>query len=244
MKEVFDHISKKSLEYAQNPMFVYLRDSRIDSRKRLEFVPWISHFVMTFADLYNGFLVEEPASDRLQELVNTHLHEESSHWKWFLTDLETMGLNPVMKFTDALRLLWGAETMKTRRLAYGVCQLSAHLSSLEKLVLVHAIEATGRVALEALVPVGVEFGAASGRKLVYFGQHHLDTERGHTVEEESTRLFLEQIAITPSQLNGLNALVDEVFERFGTFADEAFERASNARAFPASRRDEQQRLTA
>ena len=59
MKEVFDHISKKSLEYARNPMFVYLRDSGIDSRKRLEFVPWISHFVMTFADLYNGFLVED-----------------------------------------------------------------------------------------------------------------------------------------------------------------------------------------
>lgn len=240
MKEVFAHIAQKSTEYAENSMFVYLRDSRIEAHRRLEFVPWISHFVMTFADLYNSFLVEEPPADALQELVNTHLREESTHWKWFLTDLETMGLNPTMNFTDALKLLWGKETLKTRELAYAVCQMSSKLSSLERLVLIHAIEATGRVALEALVPVGVEFGVSSGRKLVYFGQHHLDTERGHTVEEESTRRFLEEIAIEPAQLEGLKALVDDVFSRFGTFADEAFARATSARAFPSGRREERQ----
>lgn len=236
MKEVFEHIARRSGEYAQNPMFTYLRDARVDARQRLEFVPWISHFVMTFADLYNSFLIEEPGGDRLLELVNTHLREESSHWKWFLADLETLGLNPTLRFTDALELLWGPETRETRALAYGICQLSAKLSPLERLVLVHAIEATGRVALEALVPVGVEFGAAAGRKLVYFGQHHLDTERGHTVEEESTRRYLEAIPVSPAQLVSLNALVDDVFARFTTFADEAFERATTTRAFTSARR--------
>jgi hypothetical protein len=88
--------------------------------------------------------------------------------------------------------------------------------------------------------VGVEFGALSGRKLVYFGQHHLDTERGHTVEEESTRRFLEDIAVEPGQLEKLNALVDDVFARFGTFADEAYARATSTRGFPSSRREERQ----
>jgi hypothetical protein len=232
MKDVFTHIELRSAEYAQNPMFVYLSDERIEPRKRLEFVPWISHFVMSFADLYNFFLVEEPPSDRYQELVNTHLKEESSHWKWFLTDIDTMGLNPTLQFTDAVKLLWGTETLKTRSLAYEVCRLSSGLSTLEKLVLVHAIEATGRVALEALVPVGVEFASASGRKLVYFGQHHLDTERTHTVEEESTRTFLEAIPITAEQLAAACAIIDDVFKHFDTFAHEAFERATSTRLAP------------
>lgn len=240
MKEVFEHIALKSREYADHPMFVYLRDARIAPLERLQFVPWISHFIMTFGDLYNSFFVQEPAGDRLQELVNTHLREESTHWKWFLTDLETMGLNPTMKFTDALKLIWGKETAKTRELAYGICQVHANLSSLERLIMVHAIEATGRVALEALVPVGVEFGAASGRKLVYFGQHHLDSEHAHTVEEESTRRFLEGISIAPDQLGPSKALVDEVFSRFTAFADEAFARATGTRAFPSARREQTQ----
>jgi hypothetical protein len=245
MKQVFEHIAARSAEYAENPMFLYLRDSHVDSRKRLEFVPWISHFVMTFADLYNSFLIEEPApGDRFQELVNTHLDEESTHWKWFLTDLDTMGLNPTLRFTDALRLLWGSETRKTRALAYEVCKLSSGLSSLEKLVLVHAIEATGRVALEALVPVGVEFGTESGRRLVYFGQHHLDTERQHTVEEDGTRKFLEGVPVDGPQLARLCGIVDDVFKHFSTFADEAFARANSTRSFPNAAMERQQRASA
>jgi hypothetical protein len=244
MKDVFIRIAERSAQYAKNPMFVYLRDERIEPKKRLEFVPWIAHFVMTFADLYNFFLVEEPASDRYQELVNTHLKEESVHWKWFLTDIDTLGLNPVLSFTDALRLLWGAETARTRALAYEVCRLSSRLSTLERLVLVHAIEATGRVALEALVPVGVAFASVSGRKLVYFGQHHLDTERSHTVEEESTRGFLESVPLEPEQLGDLFALVDEVFDHFEVFAQEAFERATSARSFPSTAHDMQRSASA
>lgn len=235
MKQIFEHIKARSAQYAKSPIFLHLGDERLDARKRLEFVPYISHFVLTFADLYNYFLIEEPANDRYQELVNAHLGEESTHWKWFLTDLETMGLNPSLKFTDALKLLWGPDTLKTRALAYEVCQLNAQLSSLERLVLVHAIEATGRVALEALVPVGVELAKTSPRKLIYFGQHHLDTERAHTVEEDDTKRFLENIPVTDAQVITLCQLVDQVFLHFEAFAAEAFTRAASGQAFPAGR---------
>jgi hypothetical protein len=237
VKPVFQHIAACSAQYAENPIFQHLRDPGLEPRKRLEFVPYISHFVLSFADLYNFFLIEEPARDRYQELVNAHLSEESSHWKWFLTDLETMGLNPSLKFTDTLKLLWGPDTLKTRALAYEVGQLNANLSSLERLVLVHAIEATGRVALEALVPVGVEFAKASSRKLVYFGQHHLDTERAHTVEEDETKRFLESIPVSAEQVVTLCQLVDRVFSHFEAFAHEAFARASSGQSFPALHRE-------
>lgn len=242
MKQVFEHIALRAAAYAQNPMFVYLRDERISARKRLEFVPWLAHFVMTFADLYQLFYVEKPtAGDRFQELVNAHLAEEDNHWKWFLTDLDTIGLNPTLKFTDALRLVWGAETFKTRALAYQVCRMSAGLSSLEKLVLFHGIEATGRVALEALAPVGAALGAEAGKRLVYFGQHHLDTEREHTVEEESTHHFLEAVTMDGAQHDRLCTIVDEIFLHFGAFADEAHERAQSPNTFAVLVEARQQR---
>jgi hypothetical protein len=232
MKQIFDHIDGRGAEYAQKPVFAYLRDDRIDPRQRLNFVPWLAHFVMTFADLYQMFVEEPVPGDRFQELVNAHLAEEENHWKWFLADLDALGLNPMLKFTEALRLVWGTETSKTRSLAYQVCKLSSGLSSLEKLVLFHAIEATGRVALEALAPVGAAVGDQSGKKLVYFGQRHLDTEREHTVEEASTHHFLETVAIDHVQRGRLYAIVDDIFRHFGAFADEAFERASSQQTFP------------
>lgn len=232
MKHIFEHIARRATEYARHPMFEYLRDGRIECRERLEFVPWLAHFVMTFADLYQLFTVETPApGDRFQELVNAHLEEEDNHWKWFLADLEALGMSPTLRFTDALRLLWGAETSKTRALAYQVCRLSSGLSSLEKLVLFHAIEATGRVALEALAPVGAKFEAESGKRLVYFGQRHLDTERHHTVEQESTHQYLESVDVDAAQAERLIAIVDEIFEHFGAFATETHQRATSARTF-------------
>jgi hypothetical protein len=232
MKHIFEHITRRAAEYAQQPIFVYLRDREIDCRKRLEFVPWLAHFVMTFADMHRVFTVEDPTpGDRFQELVNAHFAEEDDHWRWFLADLETMRLNPLLRFTDALRILWSVETSRTRALAYEVCKLAAASSSLEKLVLLHGIEATGRVALETLAPVASELEATSGEKLVYVGPHHLDTERRHKVEETSTHSYLQNVVIEPAQTQRLCALIDELFAHFSAFAHEAYERATSPRTF-------------
>jgi hypothetical protein len=220
MKHIFEYISTQSAAFNQKPLFVYLRDARIPPKQRLKFVPYVAHFVMTFADLYHFFLTEYPPRDHYQELVNTHLAEEGSHWKWFLSDLSNMDLDPKLRFTDTLRFIWSDRTMKTRKLAYQMCKLSASTSSLHRLVMVMAIEATGRVALEAAVPAGREVEAHSGRKLVYFGQHHLDTELKHTVEDKAVRGSLEDIVVADSMRPELHAIVDEVFNHFGAFVDE------------------------
>src|SRR5262245_32468661 len=106
MKSVFEHIAVRSAEFKQRPLFLYLGNEAINPRTRLEFVPCVAHFVMTFADLYHFFLTENPPRDRFQELVNIHLSEEGTHWKWFLADLTNLDLDPLLHFTDALRLLW------------------------------------------------------------------------------------------------------------------------------------------
>lgn len=234
MKPVFEHIEKASKTFEQRPLFLYLSDESISSYDRLKFVPCMAHFVMTFADLYHFFLTEETPKDRYQELVNTHLSEEGTHWKWFLADLTNMGLDPEMRFTDSIRLLWGEATKETRRLAYEICKLSAGMSSLQKLVLVQSIEATGRVGLEAAVPVGNAVARETKRNLVYFGGHHLDTERQHTLEENDVHSSLVSLELDQATIDDLCGIVDKVFAHFAGFVDEAHRVALSGRTIGES----------
>lgn len=231
MKQVFEYIDAQLRSFSKKPLFVFLRDANVDPAQRLKFVPYAAHFVMSFADLYHFFLTEPSPGDRYQELVNVHLSEEGTHWKWFLSDLTNLGLDPTLRFTDAVRFLWGDATVKTRALAYEMCKLSAGLTSLEKLVMVMAIEATGRAALEAAVPAGCEAEAASGRHLVYFGSHHLETERKHTLEEDHVHSALADEVLSEPVRAGLFSIVDRVFGHFGGFVDEALEAARDGNEF-------------
>jgi hypothetical protein len=229
VKRIFEYIAQKSSAFTQHPLFVYLRDSSVDPLERLKFVPSSAHFVMTFADLYHSALIEPEPRDRFEELANQHLSEEATHWKWFLADLTNLDLDPTMRFTDAVRFIWSERSAKTRSLAYEVCKLSAGLRSVHKLVLVQSIEATGRVALEAAVPAGREAAARLGRNLVYFGAHHLETERAHTLEEDSVHRSLEEVVIDDATRAELHALVDKVFKHFEGFVDESLRFAKEQR---------------
>jgi len=220
VKKIFEYIANKSATFTQHPLFTYLRDSSIDPLERLKFVPSSVHFVMTFADLYHFSLKEPEPRDRFEELANQHLSEEATHWKWFLADLSNLDLDPTMRFTDVVRFIWSDHSAKTRALAYDICKLSAGLRSVHKLVLVQSIEATGRVALEAAVPAGREAAARLGRNLVYFGAHHLETERAHTLEEGSVHRSLEEIVLNDATRAELYAIVDSVFKHFESFVDE------------------------
>lgn len=237
MKEIFDYISKKSAAFTQHPLFTFLGDTSVDPLERLKFVPSSVHFVMTFADLYHFALKEAKPRDRFEELANQHLSEEATHWKWFLADLSNLDLDPNIRFTDAVRFIWSERSAKTRSLAYEVCKLSAGLRSMHKLVLVQSIEATGRVALEAAVPAGREAAAKLGRNLVYFGAHHLETERAHTLEEDSVHRSLEEIAIDAATKAELIGIVDEVFRLFEDFVDEGLRFAKERRTIGETARE-------
>lgn len=224
MKRIFQHIERKSQDFQRRPLFTYLKDEDIDERQRLSFVPVMAHFVMTFADLCRFFLQEPNATNRYQKLVNTHLSEETSHWKWFLADLKTLELNPTMEFTEALQLIWSEHTRKTRTLAYAICRLSGRLTPLEKLAMILAIEGTARVGLfGAAIPVGAQLEKSTGRRLVFFGGHHLAAEEAHSVESDDVHTSIESIRLGAKQVTKMKAVVDEVYACFAAFVDEAFE---------------------
>jgi hypothetical protein len=220
MKAVLEAIERRTVEFARHPFYAFLRDTTLDPRQKLGFVPVLSHFVMTFADLYALVLREEPARDAYQELVNAHTYEDGGHWKWFLADLDKLGHDPRLPFSNALKFVWSSATEKTRLLSYHMCRLGLGADSLHKLVLVQCIEATGKVTLEHVAPVGKQFAELTGKKLVYFGPHHFDTEAQHTLEEDGVHRRVEGITLEPALERELVALVDTCFALFSAGADE------------------------
>jgi hypothetical protein len=231
MKRVHNYIDGCKHAFSGKQLFTYLRDENIEPRRRLAFIPHLAHFVMTFADLYELVLPERPPHDRFQELINIHVSEDATHWKWFLADLTNAGLDPTVRFTDALRFVWNNATVKTRMLSYELCRLTGGLNSMQKFVLIVCIEATGNVALGAVATTGRALEPIVARKLVYFGGHHVETENQHTLENPAIRRTLDEIVLTESDRQSLYPIVDQAFQYFGGFVDEIFQIAQSARSF-------------
>lgn len=225
MRRVREYIELRRTTFAKHPLFAYLVEPSIDPRRRLSFVPFLAHFVMTFADLYVLVLPDDPPRDRYQELVNIHVREDATHWKWFLADLSNAEMDPIMRFTDVLRFIWSKDTVRTRLLSYEICKLTGAMSSLQKLIMVNCIEAGGGVALGAVAVAGRSLPLAAGRKLIYFGSHHVDTEADHTLEAHTVRRFLEEIVLNDVECTNLCAIVDQVFALLEAFITEVFELA-------------------
>jgi hypothetical protein len=228
MIRIRNHIASRGARFAEKPMFAYLRDPMIEPEKRLAFVPALSHFVMSFADLYRFFLTEKSPQNRFQEIVNAHLSEDSFHWKWFLADLGALDLDPAIRFSAALRFIWGDATARTRALTYGICKLTGAMTDLEKLVLVQCIEATGAIALGAVAEAGRDLERKSGRRLTYFGAHHVESESEHTLEQDDVRSALDEVEVSETERARCFAIVDEAFGYFDGFIDDMFNLAKVA----------------
>jgi hypothetical protein len=234
MKSVIERLNEKTREFARAPLFDYLNDRSIEPRKRLSFAPSVAHFVMSFADLY-AFVLQAPAKgDVYQELVNAHAREDENHWRWFLDDLEKLGFDERVTFSDALRFLWSDSTVNTRALTYKMCRLGYGASSLEKLVLVHVIEAAGKVTVEHVAAVGAEYSKQSGKRLVYMGQHHFATESDHTLEDAEVHRGIAAIDVPVALRPNLLAIVDQGFEAFAAFASDMLSAAKVERLLTAS----------
>ncbi len=235
MKQVIERLEQRSREFEQLPLFDYLRDSRIPPRRRLSFAPSIAHFVMSFADLYAFVLQKHPADDEYQDLVNAHAREDENHWRWFLDDMAKLGFDPKLSLSDALRFIWADNTINTRALTYRMCRLGYGATSLQKLVLVHVIEAAGKVTVKHVASVGAEFSKQTGNKLVYLGQHHFATESEHTLEDESVHQSIAAIRVPDELRPGLLTLIDEGFAAFSAFAGDMLSTAEAGANLPDGR---------
>ncbi|TVP60297.1 MAG: hypothetical protein EA343_17745 [Nodularia sp. (in: Bacteria)] len=220
MKEVLELIEKRKQEFAQLPLFKFMQDKSIDPMQRLAWAPCLAPFSMGFGQLNRLDFRKEPTNNPIQLIINKHTYEDDHHWKWFLEDLEKLGLNHSMKFSAALDFFWGEETQKTRQICH---QIALHTFQAEPIVVlaaIEAIEATGNVALSLTAQVAEELQQDTKQNYRYFGQHHLCVETGHAVGTDNLQHFVEELQLTEEQKTKAFELVEKVFEVFSGSMEE------------------------
>lgn len=220
MKEVLAHIEKKKQEFAKLPLFEYMRDTSIDPRQRLAWVPCASPLVMGFADLNKHFFRREPANDPIQELVNKHTYEDDCHWEWFLKDIAALGFNYSQNFNHSLRFIWSEETEKTRLLCQ---QIAVHIFQQDSIILMIAIialEATWHVTQTLTLSVTQELQQITRKNYYFFGKTHFEIENNHSIENEETEKIIVNIELTDKIKKQAFYLVDKIFEYFSESVNE------------------------
>ncbi|MBD2355546.1 hypothetical protein H6G41_13130 [Tolypothrix sp. FACHB-123] len=245
MKEVLDLIQKRKEEFAKLRLFEYLKDESIDPLERVAWAPCFAPFAMNFKDLNAYALRQEPTTDPIQEMINTHTYEDGQHWAWYLTDIERLNIDLSMRFTETLRFLWGDETKRTRHLCYDLFALSlSQTDPLLKLAIIESIEVTGTVALSALAKLGNDLEQLTKKHYRYLSAYHLGVETGHVQggqSYEDTDNFLKNIQLTEQQTSKALEIVNRVFDSFTDCVKELMDYADNhsfAQPFPKIHKSE------
>jgi hypothetical protein len=229
MKSVLDFIEEQKQEFSQLPFFRFMQDENIDPRERLSFSPWIAPISMNFGDLNKYVLRQEPATDKIQEFINVHTYEDDHHWLWFLEDLEKLGFNPVLKYTDTLRFLWSEQTEKSRLICNKLGLLfKSQSDSVLRLVITKAIEATGHVFLYLTSEVSKQLQPITKVNYRYFGPSHFAVETEHPVEAEQFEIFIDSLELSEETRQQAFILVEQVFELFTEMVQELMENITSS----------------
>lgn len=220
MHRVLDRIAARTAEYARGPFFTFLGDAAVEPRRKLAFAPYSTHFVMTFADLSALVFRREPARDRYQEIVNATSREDEGHWRWFLKDLDALGFDQRLPYSEAVEMIWSEHSTRLRKLSYHLCGLALGGDSLDRLALLWCMEDCFRASIGAVLPHAMAYSAQTGRALAFFGPGHSDAEESHPIHERDVRAALAGVALTDEKAAGLCATVDEIFTLLAGFADD------------------------
>lgn len=220
MEEVLALIEKKKQEFAKSGLFEFMRDTSIDPRQRLAFAPCVSPFVMSFGEFNKYVFREEPTNDPLQVIVNNHTYEDDHHWLWFLQDLETLGIDISVNFSDALNFLWKEETKGARWVSHQIFRAAFGASPITKLAILEVIEATGNVFFSTAAPIAQELRTITQKELLYFGCFHLAVETGHTTGTLEVDKVIKNIQLSEETRQEAFKIVDNLFEVFTELTDE------------------------
>jgi hypothetical protein len=227
MEEVLALIEKKKQEFAKSGLFEFMRDQSIDPRQRLAFAPCIAPLVMSFAECNKYVFREEPTNDPIQEIVNKHSYEEDDHWLWFLEDLETLGINKSLKFSDAWNFVWSEETKASRWVSHQIFRHACGASPIAKLLILEVLEATGNVFFSTAEPIAEELRTITQKELIYFGHFHWEVENSHSKDLPQQRQWSETIQLTIESRQEVFKIVEDLFKVFTELMDELLVYAKN-----------------
>lgn len=223
MFEISVEIENYKLKFLKHPLFKYLTDDSLSLDERLKFLPYISHFVMSFADINKYILPFKSPCNDLERAVNTHAEEDAEHWPWFLNDLKTSMQNPSAELAENLRFLWSDTLKNSRMLTYHLIQTIHNQTAEMRLIIIEVIEATGNATFDTLASItkGTE------KSLEYCGNLHLSHETGHSIGSEDE--IVDTLTLTTDERSKASQIIDECFNAFHQFFDEVFENATSER---------------
>jgi len=219
MKEVLAYIEKKQQEYAKSEFFEFLQDKSIPPRQRLAFAPCFTPFVMGFGELNRYIWRDETTNDPIQAIINQHTYEDDGHWIWFLEDLEKLGLDKSLNFTDTIRFIWSKEIQASRQTFYEIYRCTYKTTPILKLVAIEAIEAIADIFLSTTAQVAEELELASDIEYKYFGMHHFSIDSNHSMDSFETVESISNIKLDKDVEKEALELVNQMFDLFSRFID-------------------------
>lgn len=214
MKEVLAYIETKKQDFAELQLFEYMRDTSIEPRKRLAWVPYVSPLAMGFGDLWKYIFRKEPSTDTIQIMLNKHTYEDENHWKWFPKDIKALGFNKSFDFSDSIEFIWGNETREARLLCLQIAILTYNLEPEILLVAIEALEATANIVFNTTASVVNELKKETNKNYPYFGNLHLVEDSTHSMFEKEKKEFVDSIELTHKQQNESFELIDKIFDLF------------------------------
>lgn len=223
MPKISVEIENHKEKFLNHPLFKYLTDSSLSLDERLRFLPYISHFVMSFADINKYILPFNSPKNDLERAVNTHANEDAGHWPWFLNDLQTSEQNPSADLTNHLKFLWSDKLINSRKLTYHLIQSIHNQSAEMRLIVIEVMEATGNATFDTLASIT----KGTDKQLEYCGNIHLSHETGHSIGSEDE--IVDAFPLTAEERNKASRIINECFDAFFQFFDEVFENVTSDR---------------
>jgi hypothetical protein len=222
MQRVMSYIETRTKELERNPFIIWLSDHSVPSKDRLSaWLPNAAFFVFGFKDL-NAFALPYPEDearvDPLKKAINEHGVEDSMHWPWYLSDLRTLGLDQNMKLSEALRFLWGKQSVVQRKAVYRLYSLCERAQEpIIRYSMIAALESYANLLFASVTRVSEQFQKETGIRLQYLGATHFEREPGHLAnQQDDTEQLVLQRLLDPQQLE----LAMEIAGAVGDVIDE------------------------
>jgi hypothetical protein len=222
MKLLLELIDKKQQEYLQSPFFKYMEDNTIEPRQKLVYAPIVVPLALDFSEWCKQVIRDEPTTNRIQEMLNVHTYEEHFHWQWLLEDMEKMGIDYPVKFSDAAKFLWSEQTKVSRAMLPLFSRYTYGADPIIKLIALEVSEVTANAFFKATMSAALQLEEMQGEEFRYFGTRHNQIENTHTLHTPACLQEMKDIEISDEIREKAIEVINVSFDYFTKLVDEFY----------------------
>lgn len=192
MKRVLGVIDEFREWFADHPLHHWLTDESdgVEPQTKLWAGLHYTVFVMGCSDMnrYHVSYDTDPRLDELRATLSRHASDDMTHARLFLRDFVTLDWDAQLDFTPSETLHWIYSSQATEpfrsQLALMIRLVAEAADPAVRHAVVAAIEATGNALFRATAQVARRYTDATGRELLYWGDHHLGLKDGHRIGDD------------------------------------------------------------